>query len=261
MTGWLEGRSALVLGVANRFSIAWGIAQALQGAGAVVGMTYAGERFERRVRPLARSLEADLLEACDVTDDSALDRLFRRVDARWGRVDVLVHSIAYAGKADLAGRFIQTSRAGFNTALEISAYSLTALAQRAEPLMGRGGAILAMTADGSNRVVPGYNVMGVAKAALEASVRYLAADLGPKGIRVNAISAGPIRTLAASGVEGFSHMSHLHQAVSPLRSLVNIDDVGRAAVWLCSDRAGAVTGQIVYVDSGWHIIGLPAEAD
>ncbi len=257
----LTGKKALIFGVANKHSIAWGIAQKLHAQGCEVGFSYAMPDLERRVRPLAESVGARLVEEADVTDDAALDRVFERAAAVYGTLDILVHSIAYAERADLAGRFINTSRAGFRTALEISAYSLVALAGRAEKLMPAGGSIVTMTAIGSVAVLPNYNVMGVAKAALESSVRYLANDLGPQGIRVNAISAGPIKTLAASGVAGFKAVYRYHEKASPLRTLVTQEDVGDCAVWLCSDWARAVTGQVVYVDSGWSILGLHASPD
>ncbi len=252
----LSGKKALIFGVANKYSIAWGIAQMLHAQGCEVGFSYAMPELERRVRPLAQSVGAKLIDEADVTDDAALDRVFARAADVYGSLDIVIHSIAFAERQDLAGRFVETSRDGFKRALEISAYSLAALAQRAEPLMAGGGSILAMTAHGSVKVLPNYNVMGVAKAALEASVRYLAADLGPKNIRVNAISAGPIKTLAAAGVSGFKALYHVHEEVSPLRRLVTQEDVGRCAVWLCSEWASAVTGEIVTVDSGWSILGM-----
>ncbi len=259
--GLYDGKTALIFGVANRHSIAWGIAQAMHEQGAELAFSYAGERLERRVRPLAESVGATFVEECDVTDDAAIDRVFERVEAAYGAIDVLVHSIAYAEREDLQGRFVDTSRAGFRLALEISAYSLVALARRAEKLMPNGGAIVAMTAIGGERVLPNYNVMGVAKAALESSVRYLAHDLGPQGIRVNAISAGPIKTLAASGVSGFKKVYRYHEKAAPLRRLTTQEDVGRAALWLCSDWASAVTGEVLYVDGGWNILGLTTPFD
>jgi enoyl-[acyl-carrier protein] reductase I len=242
--------------VANKYSIAWGIAQALHAEGATLAFSYAMDKLERRVKPLAESVGATFVEECDVTNDDALDALFGKVAAAYGKIDVLIHSIAYAEREDLDGRFVDTSRTGFKTALEISAYSLVALAQRAEPLMPDGGAILAMTYYGSVAVMPHYNVMGVAKAALESCVRYLAHDLGPKGIRVNAISAGPIKTLSASGVAGFRKMLSYHEKVSPLRRAITQEDVGQGAVYLCSDMAQLVTGEILYVDAGWNIMGM-----
>ena len=254
----LEGKIALIFGLANEHSIAWGIAQALHAHGAELGCSYAMERLGRRVRPLAESVGARLVEECDVTDDDALDRLFEQVAETYGQIDILVHSIAYAQREDLSGRYIETGRDGFRTALEVSAYSLVALARRAEPLMPAGGSIVTMTYYGSVAVIPNYNVMGVAKAALESSVRYLANDLGPSGIRVNAISAGPIKTLSASGIAGFRGLLDYHERVAPLRQGVSQDDVGNAAVYLCSDLGRMVTGQVLYVDAGWNILGITA---
>ncbi len=251
-----KNKTALIFGIANKNSIAWGIAEALHAEGAEIGVSYAIPSLEKRVRPLAESVGAKLIEECDVTDDAAIDRLFEKVKDTYGSIDVLVHSVAFAEREDLTGRFIDTSRAGFKTALEISAYSLVALARRAEPLMAAGSSILAMTYYGSVAVLPHYNVMGVAKAALESSVRYLAADLGPKGIRVNAVSAGPIKTLAASGVGGFRKLLNYSETASPLRQSVTQEDIGQAAVYLCSDMARSVTGEIHYVDAGWNIMGL-----
>lgn len=254
--GLYDGKTALVFGVANKHSIAWGIARALHEQGAEVGFSYAMERLEKRVRPLAESVGSRFIEPCDVTDDAAIDRLFERVAEVYGTIDVLVHSIAYAEREDLEGEFVSTSRQGWRTALEVSAYSLVALTQRAAPLMPNGGAVVTLTALGGDRVLPNYNVMGVAKAALEASVRYLAADLGPKGIRVNAISAGPIKTLAAQGVSGFRDMYRTHEQVAPMRRLITPEDVGRAAVYLCSDWASATTGEVLFVDGGWNVMGV-----
>ena len=253
--GLFDGTTALVTGVANRGSIAWGIARALHEEGARLGFSYAAPELERRVRPLAESVGAELLEECDATDDAAMDRLFATVERVFGSLDVLVHAIAFAPREELAGRFVETSRGGFQTALDVSAYSLIALARRAAPLMPAGGAILTLTAYGSVAVLPRYNVMGVAKAALEASVRYLADDLGPQGIRVNALSPGAVKTLAATAVPGFRAAYRHNRQITPLRTNVTQDDVGRTALWLCSDWARAVTGEIVYVDAGYHILG------
>ena len=206
--------------------------------------------------PLAESVNAKIVMEANVNDDDAIDRVFDRVREEYGTIDVLVHAVAFAEREDLAGRFVDTSRSGFKTALEISAYSLVTLAQRAEKMMPNGGSIVTMTYYGSVAVMPHYNVMGVAKAALESSVRYLASDLGPQGIRVNAISAGPIKTLAASGVSGFRRSLHLHEKAAPMRNLVTQEDVGNTAVWLCSEWAASVTGQVIYVDGGWNILGL-----
>ena len=249
-----EGKTALITGVANRNSIAWSIAEAIRAEGARLGFAYASPELERRVRPLAQSVDAELIEQCDATDDQEIDRLFQRVAHVFGSLDVLVHAIAFAPKQDLVGRFVDTSREGFARALDASAYSLIALARRAAPLMAPGASIVTLTAHGSVAVVPNYNVMGVAKAALEACVRYLAADLGPQGIRVNALSPGAMKTRAAAGVPGFRAMYRSIEKASPLRTAATQDDVGRAALWLCSDWARAVTGEVIYVDAGYHIL-------
>jgi len=259
--GLLDGKRALVVGVANRGSIAWGIAQALHHEGARLAFSYAAPGLARRVRPLAESVGAELIEECDATDDAAVDRLFEKVERVFGSLDVLVHAIAFAPREELAGRFVDTSREGFQTALDVSAYSLVALARRAAPLMPAGGAILTLTAYGSVAVLPHYNVMGVAKAALEACVRYLADDLGPQGIRVNALSPGAVKTSAATAVPGFRAAYRHNEMITPLRTNVTQDDVGRAALWLCSDWARAVTGEIVYVDAGYHILGSTTPPD
>jgi enoyl-[acyl-carrier protein] reductase I len=255
----LEGRKGLILGVANRRSIAWAIAQALAREGAELAFTYQGERVRDTVGELAASLGGDpLLLPCDVTRDEELDSTFQAVDQRFGGLDIMVHSLAFAAKEDLEGRFLDTKRENFALALDISAYSLTACAQRAEPLMERrgGGAMLTMTYLGGERAVPNYNVMGVAKAALDASLRYLAYELGPKNIRVNAISAGPIRTLAARSIAGFTTMeSHMEQK-APLRRNVDASEVGSTALFLCSPLAAGITGTVVYVDAGYHAIGM-----
>ena len=254
--GLLDGKKALIFGVANKYSIAWGIAEALHREGAELGFSYAMEKLERRVRPLAESVDSTFIEECNVTDDAAIDAVFEKAKNTFGNIDILVHAIAFAEREDLMGRFADTSRNGFKTAMEISAYSLVALAQRAEALMPSGGSILTLTYYGSVAVMPNYNVMGVAKAALESSVRYLAHDLGPQGIRVNAISAGPIKTLSASGVSGFRKMLSYHETVAPLREDVTQEDVGNTAVYLASDWSRMVTGEVIYVDSGWNIMGM-----
>ncbi len=259
--GLFEGKTALIFGVANERSIAWGIAQALHREGCELAFGYGAPMLEKRVRPLAESVGARLVELCDVTDDTAIERVFEKVKETYGTIGVLVHSIAFADRRDLQGRFVETSRDGFKLALDISAYSLVALTRAAEPLMSNGGSILTLTYYGSVKVAPQYNVMGVAKAALEACVRYLASDLGPKGIRVNAISAGPIKTLAASGVGGFKKILSYSEQASPLRSLVTAEDVGNTALWLLSDWSRGVTGEIVYVDAGWNIMGLTVPID
>ncbi len=259
--GLFDGKTALIFGVANERSIAWGIAQALRQEGCELAFSYGGAPLEKRVRPLAESLGARFIEECDVSDDTAIRDTFARVKDTYGTIDALVHSIAFADRRDLQGRFVDTSRDGFKMALDISAYSLVALTRAAEPLMTNGGAVLTMTYYGSVKVAPQYNVMGVAKAALEACVRYLASDLGPKGIRVNAISAGPIKTLAASAVGGFKKMLAYSEQAAPLRKLVSIEDVGNTALWLLSDWGRAVTGETVYVDAGWNIMGLTVPMD
>lgn len=255
--GLLEGKTALVFGVANERSIAWGITQAFQREGARIGLSYAGEALERRVRPLAESVGCGFVEPCDVAQDDDIARVAERAAEAFGQVDILVHAIAFANRDELTGPYYNTSRAGFHLAMDISVYSFTALAQAFQPLLRPGGALLTLTYYGSEKVAPHYNVMGVAKAALEASVRYLAYDFGPQGVRVNAISAGPIRTLAAAGVSGFKSMLRQFAELAPLRQNVTTEDVGGAALFLCSDLAAKTTGQVVYVDSGYNIMGIP----
>jgi len=254
----LEGKRALVVGVANERSIAWGIAQALAREGARLAFTYVGDSIERRVRPLAESLGADVIAPCDVTDDEQIDALFAALDERWDGLDVLIHAVAFANREDLSGRFVDTSRAGFRLALDVSAYSLVGLTRAALPRMERagGGSVLTLTFAGSERVFPNYNVMGVAKAALESSVRYLAAELGPAGVRVNALSAGPIKTLSASGVKNFRDMLHYAADRAPLKRNVTIDDVGAMALALVGPGGAGVTGQVIYVDAGLSVLGV-----
>lgn len=254
--GLLEGKKGLIVGVANDHSIAWGIAQALHREGANLAFTYLGEQLERRVRPLAESLGSQLIVPCDLGSDEQIAEALQQVGSAFGQIDMLVHSAAFAKTDELRGSYLNTSREGFRLALDISAYSLTALIKAADPYLSPTAAILTMTYHGSQQVVPNYNVQGVAKAALEASVRYLAADLGPRGIRVNAISAGPIRTLAASAVSGIRDMIKAQQETAPLRRKVTIEDVGNTAIWLCSDLASGVTGEIVYVDAGANIMAM-----
>lgn len=250
----LEGKKALILGVANERSIAWSIAKAFHDEGAELGFTFLGDALERRVRPLAESVGAAIIHPCDVGEDDQIDDLFETVHRTWGGLDVLVHSVAFADRQDLTGSFLDTSRDGFALALDVSAFSLVALARRAAGLMdGRNGTMLTMTYYGAEKVVPGYNVMGVAKAALEACVRYLAEDLGPKGIRINALSAGPIKTLASSGVPGIRSFLAAVPERSPLRRNISGEDVGRAALFLASDLSGGITGETIYVDAGMHI--------
>lgn len=256
MTDLFKDKRVAVFGVANERSIAWGIAEAMHKQGARLAFSYAGEVLEKRVRPLAESVNADLVISCDVTNDDHVANAFREIEAKWGGIDVLIHAIAFANREDLEGRFVDTTRAGFNMALDISAYSLVALARGAAPLMQNGGAIVTLSYFGAEKVVPSYNVMGVAKAALEASVRYLAADLGPASIRVNAISAGPIKTLAASGIKGFKGMLHIVEERAPLRRNVTQGDVASAAMFLCSDLGAGVTGEVMHVDSGYNILGM-----
>jgi enoyl-[acyl-carrier protein] reductase I len=255
--GVLDGKTGVVMGVASERSIAWGIAQALHQEGARLAFTYAGEAMERRVRPLAESLGSKTVVACDVTKDDEIARAFDSIGTAFGGLDMLIHSLAFANREDLKQRFVDTSRDGFRVALDVSAYSLVAAARAALPLMkGRRASIVTLSYYGAEKVIPNYNVMGVAKAALEAGVRYLAADLGPDGIRVNAISAGPIKTLAAAGIAGFREMLHRAESGAPLRRNVTLQDVGGAAVFLCSDWAAGVTGEVLYVDCGYHIMGM-----
>jgi enoyl-[acyl-carrier protein] reductase I len=259
--GLLEGKSALVFGVANDHSIAWGIAKALDAEGASVGFSSIESLIEKRVRPLAESIGSTIVEPCDVQSDADIERVFRRWGETSDHLDILVHALAFAKREDLAGGFVDTSRDGFALAMDVSAYSLVALARGARPLLRPGSSVLTLTYYGAEKVVSNYNVMGVAKAALEASVRYLAADLGPDGVRVNAISAGPIRTLAAAGIAGFKKMYGAFDDVAPLRSNISIEDVGRTAVYLASDLSSAVTGEVIHVDGGFSIVGVPLGAE
>jgi len=253
----LEGKKAAIFGVANERSIAWAIAEAFYAEGAELAFTYAGEVLEKRVRPLAEGVGSKIILPCDVTKDEEVEKVFADLRDAWGGLDIVIHAIAFANKEDLANPYVQTSRAGFHLAMDVSAYSLIALAQRAAPLMAeRGGAILTLTYMGSEKVIPNYNVMGVAKAALEASVRYLAHDLGPKGVRVNAISAGPIRTLAAAGISDFKSMLHHVAERAPLKRNIDAEEVSKTAVYLCSDLGSAVTGEVLHVDAGYNIMGM-----
>jgi enoyl-[acyl-carrier protein] reductase I len=256
--GLLDGRRALIFGVANDHSIAWGIAQALHAEGAEIGFSSVEMLLEKRVRPLAESLGSTFVEPCDVQSDEQIADVFAKWGERHGKIDILVHALAFAKRDELEGQFLNTSREGFTLALDISAYSLVALARAAQPHMGEGGSIMALTYYGAEKVVANYNVMGVAKAALEACVRYLAVDLGPSGVRVNAISAGPVRTLAASGVSGFKTLYGKFREVAPLRKNITIEDVAGTAVYLASDLSSAVTGEVIYVDGGFNVIGVPA---
>ena len=256
--GLLDGKTALIFGVANDHSIAWGIAQALHREGAEVGFSSVESLIEKRVRPLAASIGSTFVEACDVQSDEQIRAVFARWAETHSTLDILVHALAFARREDLEGGFVDTSRDGFALALDVSAYSLVALAREARPLLRRGSSIMTLTYYGAEKVVANYNVMGVAKAALEASVRYLAADLGPDGIRVNAISAGPVRTLAASGIAGFKGMYRGFADLAPLRASITPEDVGRSAVYLASDLSSAVTGEILYVDGGFNVMGVPS---
>jgi len=255
--GLLDGKKALIFGVANDHSIAWGIARALHDEGAVLGFSSVESLVERRVRPLAESIGSTFVEPCDVQSDEQIRAVMAKWQATHGDIDILVHALAFARKEDLEGTFIDTSRGGFALALDVSAYSLVALAREARRLLHPGSTILTLSYYGAEKVVAHYNVMGVAKAALEASVRYLAADLGPEGVRVNAISAGPVRTLAAAGIAGFKKLYGSFADVAPLRSNITPEDVGKSAVWLCSDLSSAVTGSVVYVDGGFNVMGVP----
>ena len=254
--GLLDGKRALIFGVANDHSIAWGIARAFHAEGAEVGFSSVESLLEKRVRPLATSIGSTFVEPCDVQSDEQIRAVFDKWRVDHDSLDIVVHALAFAKREDLEGEFVDTSRDGFALALDVSAYSLVALAREARPLMGRGGSIMTLTYHGADKVIANYNVMGVAKAALEASVRYLAADLGPSGIRVNAISAGPVRTLAAAGIAGFKGMYRGFAEVAPLRAHITPEDVGRSAVYLASDLSGAVTGEIHYVDGGFNIMGV-----
>jgi enoyl-[acyl-carrier protein] reductase I len=255
--GLLEGKKAVIFGVANEKSIAWAVAEAYRREGAEVALAYAGEAVAKRVIPLAESIGVTLTLPCDVRSDSDIEALFQKLGESWGGLDVLVHSVAFANKDELKGSFLNTTREGFATALDISAYSLIAMAKHAAPLMtGRDGSLIAMTYYGGQKVFPNYNVMGVAKAALEASVRYLAEALGPEGTRVNAISAGPLRTLASAGVGGFNQIAGHVAGKAPLRRNISQEDVANAALYLGSQLSTGVTGEIHFVDSGYNIIGL-----
>lgn len=250
--GLLTGKKALILGVANDKSIAWGIAKAFADEGAEIAFTYAGEILEKRVRPLAESVNAKLILQCDVTKDEEVTAVMKEIEKTWGKFDILIHSVAYAKKDDLKGGFVATTRDGFALAMDISAYSLVHLTREALPYLNDNSKILTLSYLGAERVVPNYNMMGVAKAALEASVRYLAYDLGPKNIRINAISAGPIRTLAASGISGFWDLIAHVEKFAPMKRSVTIEEVGQNALYLCSDLSTGTTGEVVHVDGGYH---------
>jgi enoyl-[acyl-carrier protein] reductase I len=254
--GLMSGKKGIIFGVANDKSIAWGIAKRLHQEGAELAFTYLSEVFEKRVRPLAESIGSKLILGCDVARDSDIEAVFSEVGEAWGRLDFVVHSVAYAGREELKQPFHQTGREGFRVALDISAYSLIGITRAALPLMKDGGSVLTMTYLGSMRAMPNYNVMGVAKAALESTVRYLAAELGERGVRVNAISAGPIRTLAATGISNFGEIFGIMEQRSPMRRSVSQDEVGKAALYMLSDLSSGVTGEVHFVDTGYNIAGL-----
>ena len=256
--GLMAGKRGLILGVANNRSIAWGIAKACANAGAELALTYQGDALKKRVEPLATELGAIVAGHCDVTDMDSVDAVFAKLEKEWGKIDFLVHAVAFSDKDELTGRYDDTSRDNFLRSMDISVYSLTALAKRAEPLMSDGGSILTLTYYGAEKVMPHYNVMGVAKAALEASVRYLAVDLGGSNIRVNAISAGPIKTLAASGIGDFRYILRWNEYNSPLKRVVTTDEVGDSALYMLSHLSRGVTGEVLHVDSGYHVVGMKA---
>jgi len=259
MTGLMSGRRGLIMGLANDRSLAWGIAKALGEQGAELAFSYQGESIQRRVAPLAAGLGSDFLIDCDVSDMDALDRTFGALKARWETIDFVVHAVGFSDKNELRGKYVDTSLDNFLMTMNISAYSFTAVARRARAMMPKGGSLLTLTYYGAEKVIPHYNVMGLAKAALETSVKYLAMDLGPEGIRVNAISAGPIKTLAASGIGDFRYILKWNEYNSPLRRNVTIEDVGGAGLYLLSDLAAGVTGEIHHVDAGYNVVGMKAE--
>ena len=254
----MAGKRGLVMGVANDRSIAWGIARIVAEHGAALAFTYQGEALEKRVRPLAEQVGSDIILPCDVTDNESMDKLFSEISDRWGGLDCVVHAIAYSDKDELKGKYLDTTRDNFLRSLDISCYSFTDVCRRASPLMNQGGSLLTLTYFGAERVMPHYNVMGIAKAALEASVRYLAVDLGDKSIRVNAISAGPIKTLAASGIGDFRYILKWNELNSPMKRNVTIDQVGGAGLYLLSDLGAGVSGEIHHVDSGYNVVGMVA---
>jgi enoyl-[acyl-carrier protein] reductase I len=254
----MAGKRGVILGVANNRSIAWGIAKACSDAGAEIALTWQGDALKKRVEPLAQELGAFMAGHCDVTEPATIDAVMDTLEAKWGKIDFVVHAIAFSDKDELTGRYLDTSRDNFTKTMDISVYSFTAVAQRAERIMNDGGSMITLTYYGAEKVMPHYNVMGVAKAALEASVRYLAVDLGSRGIRVNAISAGPIKTLAASGIGDFRYILKWNEYNAPLKRTVTIDEVGNSALYLLSDLSTAVTGEIHHVDSGYHTVGMKA---
>jgi enoyl-[acyl-carrier protein] reductase I len=254
----MAGKRGLIMGLANDKSIAWGIAKACADAGAELAFSYQGEALKKRVGPLAEQLGSGIVLPCDVSDEASIDGLFAELEAKWGKLDFVVHAIGFSDKNELRGRYVDTSRSNFQMTMDISVFSFTAVAKRAEKLMGEGGSLLTLTYYGAEQVMPHYNVMGVAKAALEASVKYLAEDLGKDGIRVNAISAGPIKTLAASGIGDFRYIMKWNEYNSPLRRNVTIGDVGNSALYLLSDLSSGVTGENLHVDAGYHVVGMKA---
>lgn len=256
--GLMAGKRGLIMGVANNRSIAWGIAKACADQGAEIALTYQGDAFRKRVEPLAEELGAHVAGDCDVTDMASVDAVFDGLKAKWGGLDFLVHAIAFSDKEELDGRYVDTTRDNFQRTMDISVYSFTAVAQRAEAMMNEGGSLLTLTYYGAEKVMPHYNVMGVAKAALEASVRYLAVDLGGKGIRVNAISAGPIKTLAASGIGDFRYILKWNEYNAPMKKTVTIEEVGASGLYLLSDLSRGVTGEVHHVDAGYHVVGMKA---
>ena len=260
-SGLMRGKRGLVMGVANNRSIAWGIAKACHGHGAELAFTYQGDALKKRVEPLAAEVGGLVAGHCDVTDAASIDAVFATIQKEWGALDFLVHAVAFSDRTELSGRYVDTSEANFTSTMLISCYSFTAVAQRAEKLMANGGAMLTLTYYGAEKWLPHYNVMGVAKAALEATVRYLAHDLGPKNIRVNAVSAGPIKTLAARGVSGISKMVDHHRAFAPLRRATEQGEVGDTALFLMSPLGRGITGEVIYVDGGYHILGSLASVD
>ncbi|GJL85245.1 MAG: enoyl-[acyl-carrier-protein] reductase [NADH] [Micavibrio sp.] len=253
---YLKGKRGLIMGVANERSIAWGIAEMAANSGAELAFTYQGDALEKRVRPLAEKVGSEIIVPCDVTDEKSIDHAFKNIENTWGQLDFVVHAIAFSDKNELDGLYLDTTRDNFLKTMDISVYSFTSVAQRAVPLMKEGGSLVTLTYYGAERVMPHYNVMGVAKAALEASVRYLAADLGGKNIRVNAISAGPIKTLAASGIGDFRYILKWNELNAPLKRNVTIEDVGRAGLFLLSDLGSGVTGEVMHVDAGYHTVGM-----
>jgi enoyl-[acyl-carrier protein] reductase I len=256
--GLMAGKRGLVMGIANNRSIAWGIAKAVRDAGAEIALTYQGDALKKRVEPLAEELGGIVVGHCDVTDPATIDAVFAEVEAKWGRLDFVVHAIAFSDKDELTGRYVDTTADNFTKTMMISAYSFTAIAQRAEKLMTDGGSLITLTYYGAEKVMPHYNVMGVAKAALEASVKYLAVDLGSRNIRVNAISAGPIKTLAASGIGDFRYILRWNEYNAPLKRTVTIEEVGDSALFLLSDLGRSVTGETLHVDAGYHVVGMKA---